>query len=229
MQVLIPRMARTEDGSYRECQMTQSPYWTPGSKIVYREVWRGRVWTARPVTVVQDTQDLIVLYLCSGARWKFPAPVDGSRERPDLLHHLLSTESWRLIDLTWTWGDTLFLVRPGEAHAVHVMWRESDRAFVGWYVNLQEPLRRTPIGFDFMDQDLDIVVGPDLSEWHWKDEESFRRGIEIGLFSDQQVREIHAEGERVIAQIRAKVSPFGDGWEDWVPDPAWPVPELPQA
>jgi hypothetical protein len=209
--------------------MTRSPHWKPGSQIVYREVWRGRVWTARPVTVVQDAPDLIVLYLCSGARWKFPAPVDGDEEHPHLFHYLLATESWRLIDLTWTWGDTLFLVRPGEAHAVHAMWREPDRAFEGWYINLQEPVRRTRIGFDSMDQDLDIVVSPDLSTWSWKDEEPFRHGIEIGLFTNQQVREIRAEGKRVIERVRAKASPFDDGWEDWVPDPAWPVPELPQA
>ena len=44
--------------------MHQFPYWPTGSQIVYREVWRGKVWTARPVTVVQDAPDLIALFLC---------------------------------------------------------------------------------------------------------------------------------------------------------------------
>jgi hypothetical protein len=35
--------------------MSQTPYWTTGNQIVYREVWRSKVWTAKPVTVVQDT------------------------------------------------------------------------------------------------------------------------------------------------------------------------------
>ncbi len=32
--------------------MMQLPSWPTGSQVVYREVWRGKVWTARPVIVV---------------------------------------------------------------------------------------------------------------------------------------------------------------------------------
>jgi hypothetical protein len=205
----------------RERIMNQPQYWPTGSQIVYREVWRGKVWTARPVTVVQDTPDLIALYLCSNTRWKVP---DGNRGS---FQDLLAAGDWQLADTTWMWGDTLLLIHPSEAHAVHVMWGHENGKFVGWYINLQEPLRRTAIGFDFMDQDLDIVVKPDLSGWVWKDEEWFQRRQEIGLLSNCQAREIRAEGERVIERVRAKASPFGDGWEDWFPSPKWPVPSLP--
>jgi len=53
--------------------MSQSLRWAAGHQVVYREVWRGKVWTARPVTVVQDTLDGVALYLRSGTRWKLPA------------------------------------------------------------------------------------------------------------------------------------------------------------
>jgi hypothetical protein len=95
----------------------QSQYWTPGRQIVYREVWRGKVWTAKPVTVVQDAPDLVALFLCPGTRWKIPAPLDGNA---DLLH-CKQDGNWQLVDTTWKWGDTLLLIHPGEAHAVHVM------------------------------------------------------------------------------------------------------------
>ncbi len=202
----------------------QSQYWTTGSQIVYREVWRGKVWTAKPVTVVQDTSDLVVLYLCSRTRWKFPAPLD---ENTDLLY-CKQDDNWQLVDTTWEWGDTLLLIHPDKAHAVHVMWRRESRTFAGWYINLQEPLRRTAIGFDFMDQDLDIVVKPDLSKWVWKDESIFQRGQEMGIFSARQAHEIQAEGERVIERIRAQASPFNDGWEHWLPASRWPIPSLPE-
>ena len=202
--------------------MNQPLYWSPGDQIVYREVWRGKVWTVRPVTVVQDTPDLVVLYLCSGTRWKIPG---GSRSQ---FGQLLRAGEWQLIDLTWMWGDTLFLIRPGAAHAVHVMWRHATREFSGWYINPQEPLRRTAIGFDFMDQSLDIVVKPDLSGWVWKDEEEFQEEVEVGLFSPDQAREIRAEAERVLERVRAKASPFGDGWETWHPPAGWPIPLLPE-
>jgi predicted RNA-binding protein associated with RNAse of E/G family len=201
--------------------MNQPRYWSPGDQIVYREVWRGKVWTARPVTVVQDAPDLVVLYLCSGTRWKLPA---GNR---DEYRDALLTGEWQLRDVTYMWGDTLFLIRPGEAHAVHVMWRHETREFSGWYINLQEPLRRTAIGFDFMDQELDIVVKPDLSGWVWKDEEEFQKDVETGLTTPGQAREIRAEAGLVLERVRAKASPFSDGWETWHPPAGWPIPSLP--
>ncbi len=190
---------------------------------MYREVWRGKVWTARPVTVVQDSPDLVVLYLCPGTRWKIPA---GNRDR---WRHALQTGDWQLVDVTWMWGgDTLFLIRPGEAHAVIMMWRHETRELRDWYINLQEPLRRTAIGFDYMDQELDIIVKPDLSGWVWKDEEEFQKDVETGLTTPDQAREIRAEAERVLERVRAKASPFSDGWESWRPPAGWPIPSLPE-
>ena len=39
--------------------MTETGHWGPGDHTVYREVLRGNVWSAKPVTVVQDTIDLV--------------------------------------------------------------------------------------------------------------------------------------------------------------------------
>ena len=33
-------------------------HWKAGNYIVYREVWQGKIWTARSVIVVQDEPDL---------------------------------------------------------------------------------------------------------------------------------------------------------------------------
>jgi len=79
-----------------------------------------------------------------------------------------------------------------------------------------------------MDQELDIVVKPDLSEWVWKDESRFAKAQEMGIFSEQQACEIRAEGERVIQRIRAKAPPFNNGWENWFPPAEWPIPSLPE-
>jgi protein associated with RNAse G/E len=106
------------------------------------------------------------------------------------------------------------------------MWSQTPREFVGWYVNLQEPVRRTWLGFDFMDQDLDIVFQPDAREWHWKDEEVMQQGLELGIYTAQQVRDIRAEGERVVERIRRRTAPFDNSWLDWKPDAACPIPEL---
>ena len=134
--------------------------------------------------------------------------------------------SWSLIDETWN-ADLLILMVPGEAHSLLLFWEGPDRAFDRWYVNLQTPFTRTPLGIDFTDHFLDIVVSPDLSSWKWKDEDELKEAISLGLVTSAMEREIRAEGESVVRQMAARASPFSDGWERWRPDPAWPIPELP--
>jgi hypothetical protein len=93
-------------------------------------------------------------------------------------------------------------------------------------VNLQEPLRRTRLGFDSMDQLLDLVISPDLSTWHWKDEDEFNEAVALGVYSSEDARAIRAEGEGVIARLQARQSPFYDGWENWCPPAEWGLPPL---
>ena len=196
--------------------------WSSGSQILYREVTHGKVWTARPVTVIQDTHDLIALYFCNHTHWKVCAP---SNAETDLLHCKANLHQWKLNDVVWSYGDTVFLLSPRIAHAVHVMWNPWQK-FVGWYVNLQEPLRRTSLGFDFLDQELDIVVSPDL-DWQWKDNSHLEQAQTLGLFSPEQVKAIQEEGRQVIENIRAKVIPFDGSWNNWRPPPDWSIPYLP--
>lgn len=121
----------------------------------------------------------------------------------------------------------LQLSRPGAAHSIHAWWADGSDDLAGWYVNLQQPLRRTRLGFDTRDDLLDIVVEPDLSSWYWKDEDDLAEAERIGLLSAEEAAAIHAEGERVIGLIDKGTPPFDPAWADWRPDPAWRVPELP--
>ena len=57
----------------------QAPrYWSPGNHVVLREVRRGQVRSAKPVTVVRDWPDLVALWIAPGTRWKQPRHPDGS-------------------------------------------------------------------------------------------------------------------------------------------------------
>ncbi len=124
------------------CLMTSR--WTAGDQVLLRHIWQGRVWTAMPVTVVEDRLNLVALYLAEGTRRKIP----GQRRIPPL------QADWALSDHVWEDGYALDLVTPGAAHAATALWAGSG-AFTGWHINLQEPLRRTPLGFDTMDHLLD--------------------------------------------------------------------------
>src|SRR5690242_6461030 len=108
--------------------------WSPGTPLLYREITQGRIWTARPVTVVQDAADLVALCLHRGSRWRrcTPNAPDG-----DLVACKAGLQPWHLADVAWSFSDTLILSAPGAAHATHLMW-DDDNDFSGWYVNLQE-------------------------------------------------------------------------------------------
>jgi hypothetical protein len=132
----------------------------------------------------------------------------------------------QLGDARWVDSSVLWLARPGAAHAIGVFWQGDDREFVGWYGNLQAPLQRTPIGFDTSDRVLDVTIAPNRS-WQWKDEDEFTIVQERGVVSSAEAVAIRAEGERVIAALEANHWPFNAGWERWRPDPAWPIPSMP--
>lgn len=202
-----------------------SQHWKVGDPVVWREVWRGKVWSAKPVRLIQDTPDLVALWMASGSRRKIPRALDGSPVRPATR---LPEVEWQLVDQVWDYGDTLFLTAPGDAHAVHVMWSKERTHFAGWYINLQDPIQRTPIGFDYMDQLLDIVISPDRLEWHWKDEDELVEAQSIGLMSAEKARELRREGERVLSLMHAGLPPFNSDWENWFPPADWSIPQLPE-
>ena len=187
-------------------------YFGPGDAVIVREVWRGTIWTVRALTVVRDEPGLTALHQPAGAPWKRPYSLDGRPLR-------LPLEPWTLRDDALP-EDALRLVVPGEAHSVLLIWREQWQLMC-WYINLEEPFRRTAKGFDYMDQTLDIVVEPDMSSWRWKDEDEFREAIAKGIYSREQARAIRAEGEQALRRLLAREPPYDERWEDWRPDPSW--------
>lgn len=90
-------------------------------------------------------------------------------------------------------------------------------------------MRRTPLGFDYMDQLFDIVVSADRSTWHWRDEDEVRQAQALGIFTAEQVGELYQLGGRAVQSMLANEPPFDRDWEIWSPDLTWRVPlDLPQ-
>ncbi|HEX5940755.1 MAG TPA: DUF402 domain-containing protein [Anaerolineales bacterium] len=194
--------------------------WKTGETILTRCVWHRRLWFAMPVTVVQDTDNLIAVY------WRANTPKKISANRITY-KELLADEQISLVDSRWVRSDVLMLCRPSSAHGILVMWETGHVKFNCWYVNLQQPLYRTPLGFDTMDQLLDIVLMPDLSSWHWKDEDEFSDAVEHGVYSLTEAKAIREEGERVVKTLQEENSLFIQGWEKWRPSSEWQLPEMP--
>jgi len=100
-------------------------------------VWQGKPWLGTIVFVVEDTPDLLASYLPEGSPFIFP---DG--EWPGDGRH-----PWHGRGV-WEGHGVLMLQRPGESYAVWHFWNGPGRRFGGWYLNLQEPFRRTAVGYD---------------------------------------------------------------------------------
>ncbi len=188
--------------------------WSSGDTALLRFVRYGQVRRATPHIVVEDSPELVALYAPVGAPCK-TAVWDGSPIRGQ------ADREWKLRDHVWDTYRVLRLMRWGEAHSLELFWEEATGDFTCWYVNLQEPLRLSPLGFDTDDLVLDIWVEPN-GAWKWKDEDELAEAVRLSRFTAREATAIRAEGERVIA-----ARPWPTGWEDWRPDPVWPVPMLP--
>jgi hypothetical protein len=206
-----------------EAEMNENQRWNAGDVIVFRGVGQKGIWYVLPVFVVQDTPSLLALYWPSGTcgKWRMKSKEERVTPRDVMLTPM------KLIDRTWDTTDVLMLITPGASHAVYVMWEEGQKNLLCWYINLQDPIVRTPIGFDTRDLVLDIVFSPDKAGWQWKDEDQLAEAVSLGLFSDEEGRMVRAEGERVIKLVCENQPPFCDGWEKWTPPTAWDRPDLP--
>ena len=185
--------------------------WSEGETVVRREVLNdGRVWLESPVVVVRDEPGLLATYTPTGAPFRFP---DGEWPTPTGKHPWHGRAGW-------TGHGVLALQRPGEAHAIMVFWDGPEREFAGWYVNFQEPFRRSADGYSTQDLELDIWI-PAGGAWEWKDADVLDERIYEGRYTAAQVEATWAEGRRVAAELDAGRRWWDPWWALWEPDPAW--------
>jgi len=187
--------------------------WSPGDVIVRRELWRDRPWTGCTVRVVADEDDLLVTYLPAGTPFAFP--------NGDFPRHPWHGRG------AWSGHGLLALHRPRDAYAVFVFWTGSERTLDCWYLNLQEQYRRTPIGFDTFDHELDVVVSPDGS-WRLKDSDLLDLRVREGRFTPEQAAASRSEAARLERELELGRRWWDDAWATWRPPPDWTPTPLPE-
>ncbi|MFF2959382.1 DUF402 domain-containing protein [Streptomyces sp. NPDC057963] len=211
-------------------------HWAPGDQILWR--YRGNgplpegardpvpapVHICRPVTVVQDTDELLAVWVAPGTECVKPVLANGTEvhDEPLATRYTAPRTTARS---PWLGNGVLKLARPGEPWSVWLFWGPGWK-FRNWYVNLEEPRTRWAGGMDSEDHFLDISVHPDRS-WAWHDEDEFAQAQRVGLMTPRTAGRVREAGRAAVEVIRAWGAPFRDGWEDWRPDPHWRVPALP--
>jgi predicted RNA-binding protein associated with RNAse of E/G family len=188
-----------------------------GESAALREIWDRRVWSARPATVVEDAEAQITLFIPAGAHWMAPFR-DGKRLK-------IQEPEWELVEQPYK-AHVLSFAWPGSSAAV-LLFYGSDWSPSHWYVNLEDPLRRSPVGFDTLDHKLDAIVELDGS-WRWKDEDELAEIIERGFLDPADEKGLRAQAEDAVRRISEREPPFDRDWFGWRPDPGWPEPTLPE-
>jgi uncharacterized protein len=190
-----------------------------GQEVLVRQLWQGKLWAARPALVIKDTDEMIASWYPSGTRTKVPRSPAGERVRPG----------------QWPSGGWVFreevpensflrLSVPNQAYSVLIFLY--DGQIRQWYVNLEQPLRRTALGFDEEDQVLDVILAADLKSWRWDDEDELQEAVDAGLISRELAAELYERGKGVVRALQSGTSVF-NAWASWRPDPSWPIPHLP--
>lgn len=188
--------------------------WPPGDVVVRREVWQGRPWLANPLYVVEDTDDLLVLYQPEGSPWGFGRGDDWPTANG---RHPYEGRT------AWVGEGPLGLHRPGDPYAVWGYWQQPDRTFMGWYVNIQIPFRRTPIGIDSLDLELDLLVSPTF-EVFLKDEAQVDDSARLSRYSEATANEIHALGASLKQKLEQDGPWWDTAWSTWTPPAAFRQP-----
>jgi hypothetical protein len=177
--------------------------WAPGETIVLRQVWQRRPLFAFPVVVVSDEPGLLVTYLPERA------PFGSVPGWPGGVHPWAQRASWE-------GHGPLMLRRPGDRYSIWVFWQGEEREFECWYVNLEQPYRRSAIGIDSLDHELDLW-SEDGVTWHLKDEESVQQRVAEGRFDEQEAERIRADAAAFQAEY-ARNGPWWDlAWAEWTP------------
>lgn len=215
------------------------PYWPTGTQIMWRygdgPLGAGVAITqdgntsvphfAEPVTVVDDDADALIAWLAAGTPVMRAARADGLGKRDD--KSTLFTADTVLAIGVWTDYDVLRVAPTGRPWSVCVFFAEHTRAFAGWYVNLEEPHLRDGHAVHTRDHVLDLEIEPDRTMAR-KDEDELALAVAQGLFDAATAAAIEADAAEVEAIVADWDPPFCDGWEHFRPDPAWPIPRLPE-
>ena len=200
--------------------------WQPGDVIAWRGIARNRPWHIQSVIVVSDTPDELVVAFLPGAEGVAEKDYTKGKKNGKRLWDF-ANNGWELAKYSWHTNRVLAIVQPEKYYAIMCFWNHEHDEFIGYYVNFQVPFQRSHCGIDTLDLDLDLDVEPDFS-FRWKDEEDYQKAIHYGLISPEWIQGIEEAKPEILDRLEKRHYPFDGSLLDWMPDPNWTPPTLPE-
>jgi len=200
--------------------------WNPGDVVAWRGIFDKRVWHVQPTIVVKDSPEEIVLTLLPGteciADKEYANGNKKGRRRWDFKH-----KRWQLEKYTWRANRLLLLLEPDQFYSTMYFWNHTSNEFLCYYINFQVPFERRHNSVDTLDLDLDLIIAPDFT-FEWKDEDDYRQAIEHEIIFPEWVGGIESAKPEIFERFEKRQYPFNGAWLDWMPDPNWSPPTLPE-
>jgi hypothetical protein len=204
--------------------------WKTGETVALRGIYNGCVWIAQSAIVVKDDEQEVALVILPGAECAMPDGYINGKHGPkrewdrwgDYLRNNPNLQSF-----IWHTNRLLLLMEPEKYYGTIWFWEEVSGKFLCYYINFQTPFQRSKCGFDILDLELDIVIEPTY-EWSWKDVDDYQRGIDCGIIRREWAQEIDSAKEEIFDKLEKRQYPFDGSWLDWLPDPRWAPPTLPE-
>ena len=200
--------------------------WRSGAVIVWRGVFRNRVWHAQPVIVVKDTPEEMCVTLLPGTECVAP---EGYLDGKDSAKRRWSFKDndWKLENYAWRTNRLLILLEPNTYYSTMFFWRADSNDFLLYYINFQLPFQRSHCGIDTLDLDLDLIINPDFS-FRWKDEDDYQKAIDHEVIMPEWTQAIEIAKKEIFYKLEKRQYPFDGSWLNWRPDAGWSPPSLPE-
>ena len=188
---------------------------------VLRWIAGRRITGACPNLELLRTGDGVALFQPGGTRWQH---ADGTKGGPRGRNLLPQEPPWRWRELEWTGEGVVRVHHFGEPWSVW-RWVSADGNWLPQqYVNLEDPWRPTPLGFDSGDWILDLVVDA-LGQWQYKDADELEWAERSGLVTPDWAARTREAGAKAVERIEA--GGFGIDWDAIRPNIGWVLPTLP--
>ena len=200
--------------------------WKSGDVIVWRGIYRNQVWHAQPVIVVEDTPEEMCVTLLPGTECVAP---EGYLDGKDSAKRRWSfkEKDWKLENYAWRTNRLLILLVPDTYYSTMFFWRADSNDFLLYYINFQLPFQRSHCGIDTLDLDLDLIINPDFS-FRWKDEDDYQKAIDHEVIMPEWTQAIEIAKNEIFNKLEKRQYPYDGSWLNWMPDPNWLPPKLPE-
>jgi protein associated with RNAse G/E len=200
--------------------------WKCGDVIAWRGIFRNQIWHVQPTLLVKDSSEEIITTLLPGTECIAEESYPRGKKHGNRRWAFMS-QDWRLAKYTWQTNRLLLLFEPDKYYSTILFWNDESGDFLCYYINFQLPFQRNGRALDTLDLDLDLIIKPDLT-YQWKDLEDYQAAIGLGAMSPDWIQGIESARVEILDKLESRLYPFDGSWRDWMPDPRWSPPKLPE-